>query len=307
MFDVVIIGAGAAGLTAAMYTTRKQLKTVIISIDVGGQTNMTNHIENYPGVEAMPGPKLMGLFEKQALHFGAELRMGKVTKIEKSDNFTLTLEDGNILKSRSVIITSGRIPRRLGILGEDKFFGRGVSTCATCDGPLFRNKIVAVVGGGNAAVEGALELADIADKVFLIHRRKEFRADEISVSKLKERKNIELVLGSVALELHGDKLLRSVVVENKNKEKRTILIDGFFLEIGSVVDTGMVQDLVEVNGAGEIMIDGSGATSCPGIFAAGDVTIVPFKQTVISAGEGAKAALECHRFLTGATEISGDW
>ena len=310
MYDVVIIGAGAAGLTAAMYTARKQLKTVILSVDVGGQTNMTNHIENYPGVDAIPGPTLMEKFKEQAIGFGAELQMGKVEKIEKKSgkHFVLTLEDGTIVETKTVIITAGRNPKRLGIPNEDKFFGRGVSTCATCDGPLFKSKVVAVVGGGNSAVEGALELANVADKVYLIHRRDQFRADEITVAKLKQQQNIELVLDTIATELLGNSVLNGVVVEHvKTKQKSTLDIHGLFLEIGSEVDTSMVNGLCTLNGGSEIIINDRGATSCPGIFAAGDITIVPFKQTVISAGDGAKAALECHRYLTGAEDIAGDW
>ncbi len=308
-YDVIIIGAGAAGLTAAIYACRKKLKTLVISADIGGQTNLTNHIENYPGVDAMPGPALMQKFKENAESFGAEIKMGKVEKVEKQGDIYLVhvAEDGE-LTCRALILCHGKIHKELGIPGEAKFLGRGVSTCATCDAPLFRNKTAAVVGGGNSAVEAALELAVIAKKVYLIHRRDEFRADEISVQKLNQHKNIELLLSHAPIEIKGDKFVRSVVVKNlKTNEIKEIPIDGLFVEIGHVVENEMVKDLVKLSPQGEIIIDDRNRTSEPGIFAAGDATIVPYKQTVISAGEGAIAALECYRYLSGGKGSVVDW
>ncbi|MBI4016556.1 MAG: FAD-dependent oxidoreductase [Candidatus Aenigmarchaeota archaeon] len=308
-YDVIIIGAGAAGLTAAIYTCRKKLKTLVVSADVGGQTNLTNHIENYPGVDAMPGPSLMQKFRENAESFGAEIKMGKVEKILKEKNiYRLHLAENGELTCRAVILCHGKIHKELGIPGEAKFLGKGVSTCATCDAPLFRNKSAAVVGGGNSAVEAALELAVVAKKVYLIHRRDEFRADEISVHKLKEHKNIELLLSYCPLEIKGEKFVKSVVVKNlKSNAVSEVFIDGLFVEIGFVVENEMVKDLVKVNQQGEIIIDDRNRTFDAGIFAAGDVTTVPYKQTVISAGEGAIAALECYKYLTGGKGSMIDW
>lgn len=301
MYDVIIVGAGAAGLTAAIYTCRKKLKTLVVSIDVGGQTNLTSHIENYPGTGPMHGIELMRRFQDEAIGFGAELIMGKVDKVDKIENsFRIGLTNGETYECKALILAYGKVPKSLGIEGEERFMGRGVSTCVTCDAPLFKNRDVAVIGGGNSAVEGALELATIARKVHLIHRRDSFRADEITVEKLKNNQNIQLILNSIPIKIIGEKNISGIAIENVlTKEKKEIKVDGVFIEIGYVIDTSFVQHLVNVNEKKEIIVDERGNTSCSGIFAAGDVTPVPFKQTVIAAGEGSKAALECYRWLTG--------
>jgi len=308
-YDVVIIGAGAAGMTAAMYTCRKQLKTVMLSVDVGGQTNMTSHIENYPGTDAQPGPKLMDKFREQAQGFGAELVMGKVTKIEKTDGkFKITTGDGTEYIARAVILANGKVPRSMGIPGEEEFLGKGLSTCTTCDAPLYKDKNTAVIGGGNSAVEAAIELASIAKKVYLVHRRDQFRADEVTVNKLKALENVELILNYKPAEITGDKFVTGLKVEEVNSgEKKNFAVDGVFQEIGYVADTSMIKGLVDLSEKNEIIIDTNCNTSCPGIFAAGDVTTVPYKQTVISAGEGAKAALECYKWLSGGKGVTIDW
>ena len=309
MYDVIIVGAGAAGLTAAIYTCRKKLKTAIISIDVGGQTNLTSHIENYPGTGPMHGIKLMQKFQDEAIGFGAELIMGKVNKVDKiANSFRISLANGEEYECKALILAYGKVPKSLGIEGEEKFMGRGVSTCVTCDAPLFKDRDVAMIGGGNSAVEGALESATIARKVYLIHRRDAFRADEITIEKLKNSHNMELVLNSIPLKVIGDNNVGGIEVENiVTKERREIRVDGVFIEIGYVIDTSFVQHLVKVNERKEIIVDERCNTSYPGIFAAGDVTPVPFKQTVIAAGEGSKAALECYRWLTGGKGAVLDW
>ncbi|HLC60014.1 MAG TPA: FAD-dependent oxidoreductase [Candidatus Nanoarchaeia archaeon] len=309
MYDVIIIGAGAAGMTAAVYTCRKKLKTAILSIDIGGQTNLTSHIENYPGTGPMTGTELMQRFQNEAIGFGTEFIMGKATKVDKTEKgFKITLANDEVYECKALILAYGKVPRSLGIENEEKFFGRGVSTCVTCDAPLYKNRETAVIGGGNSAVEGALELATIAKKVYLIHRRDSFRADEVTVEKLKNHKSIELVLGSVGTKVTGDKNVDGIEVENiSTKERRHLKVDGIFIEIGYVVDTSFVSHLVKVNEKKEIIVDERGNTSHPGIFAAGDITPVLYKQTVIAAGDGSKAALECYRWLTGGKGAILDW
>jgi len=304
MYDVLIIGAGAGGMTAATYTCRKMLKTMVISLDIGGQTSLTNLIENYPGSGPMSGPDLMERFKKEAEGFGAEIKIGKVVEVEKikEKHFKIKLDGGEVIEGKSLILAYGKVARELGVSGEKKFMGRGVSTCVTCDAPFFKNKDVAVVGGGNSAIEGVLELAEIAKKVYLIHRKDTFRADEITVAKLKDKKNIVQELNSVVKDIKGDKNVESVVIENKKIKEHKV--DGVFIEIGYIVDTKMVKHLVKLNEANEVIKNDRGQTSCPGIFVAGDVSNTPYKQTVISAGEGATAALECYRYLTG-QEVAG--
>lgn len=299
MEDVIIIGAGAAGLTSAIYTCRKALKTLVITKEVGGETNLTNDIQNYPGYFSGPGPELMKIFRKQAEHFGAKIIEDKVLKVEKNQDTFKVKTEKEEHTTKTVILALGRVRRKLNILGEEKYMGRGVSTCVTCDGPLFHNKTVAVIGGGNAGVEGVLELSKIAKKVYLVHRRQEFKADAITVDKIKQLSNVEFVLDSSPTEIKGAKLVEGLVVENINsKVKRELQVNGVFIEIGYDVDTSMVDGLVETNANKEIVIDMNCKTKTPGLFSAGDLTLVPYKQTVISAGLGAVAGLEAHRFIS---------
>ncbi len=309
MYDTIIIGAGPAGLAAAIYTCRKKLKTLIITVDVGGQASLTSHIENYPGVEPQNGMELMDKFRKQAETFGAEFAFGVVKELikNKDKTFTIKVGDGTEHQTKSVILTFGKVPRMLGLPKEEKLMGRGVSTCATCDGPLFKDKTVIVVGGGNSALEAVEDLSSHVKKVYLIHRRNEFRGDEVTIEKVKNNKKAELILDSAVVELHADKFLTGVTVENVNtKEKKELAVDGLFLEIGYVVDSSLVGTLVKLNEKKEVITDCLGKTSGEGIFAAGDVTSMPYKQAIIAAGEGAKAALSAYSYLTG-NKVSPDW
>ena len=250
----------------------------------------------------------MSKFRSQAEKFGAELITKKVTKIEKKkDLFQIETSDKEIYSSKAVILGSGKTARRLDIPGEDKFFGKGVSTCATCDAPFFHDKNVSVVGGGNSALEAAELLGKIAKKVYLTHRREDFRADEITVEKVKKLKNVEILTNNIPLEIKGDKFVKSLTIEeNKTKEKKELAVDGVFVEIGYELDTDWIKHLVKRNKLNEIIIDDRCRTSQPGFFAAGDVSTVPYKQTVISAGEGAKAGLESYKYIKG-EEIATDW
>lgn len=297
VYDVVIIGGGAAGLTAALYTRRKQLSTAIVSPAVGGATALSNWVENYPGAKPMPGLELMEQFKASALALGVSLIASPATAIRVGQPFPVALESGQTLRGRTVIVSCGKIPRRLGVPGEDQFFGRGVSTCATCDGPLFKGKTVAVVGGGNAAVEAALELSKIAKKTYLVHRRQAFRADEITVALLKDTP-VHLLLNSAVVKISGGQFITAATIRNLQTEKDYDLpMDGLFLEIGADTDPQLTTPFRR-NVHNEIIVDDRQRTNVPGVFAAGDVTNVAYKQTVISAGAGATAALEAHRYLT---------
>jgi len=301
MYDIVIVGAGAAGLTAAIYGGRKKLKTLLVTgPNIGGETNSTNDIQNYPGYEG-PGPDLMKKFYESSKKWGSEISEQKVTKITKQDNFSIELDNGEKIESKTVILCYGRTRRELDIPGEDKFFGRGLSTCTTCDAPLFPNKETVVIGGGNSGVEGALELSRIANKVYLVHRRDQFRADEVTVDKARQDDKIEVLTPYVPVEIKGDKFVSALVIENVNtKEKKELTVQGVFSEIGWVTSTDMVEGLVDTNKVGEIIVDLLCGTKTPGLFACGDLTNIPYKQTVISAGMGAIAALEAYKFITGA-------
>lgn len=296
LFDVLIIGGGAAGLTAAVYSRRKELKTAILSPETGGATALSNWVENYPGTAPMPGVELMERFSAAARALATTFFTAKVTAIAPGKTFTVTLSDGTAVSGQALLVAAGKVPRRLGVPGEDKFFGRGVSTCATCDGPLFKGKTVAVVGGGNAALEAALELNEIATKTYLIHRGETFRADEITIAKLAAT-SIEILRSHVVTEIKGDKFITAVSVRDLAGRVRDLAVGGLFLEIGADTDPAIVAPFA-LNAQQEIIVDDRQRTNVPGAFAAGDVTNVAYKQTVISAGDGATAALEAHRFLT---------
>lgn len=315
-YDVIVLGAGAAGLSAAIFTCRKKLKTLIVSVDVGGQTNLTDHIENYPGFfsetrDYPKGSKLMKIFEEQARHYGAEFVFGKAARIEKGEDFSVHLSNGESYESKALIIAYGKVPRSLGVPGEEKFIGRGVSGSATLDGHKFSGKTVAVVGGGNSAVEGAELLTKFAHKVYLVHRRDSFRADEITVDKVKQNPKIEFVLNNAPLEIRGRKEVESLVVEDVNtRDKRELHVNGIFIEIGFMLDTTLVKELVKTTAAGEVIVNEACETSCPGVFAAGDITTVPYKQTIVSAGQGATAGLSAYMYLMkkeGKTGAKLDW
>ncbi len=299
-YDVVIVGGGAAGLTSAIYSCRKDLKTMVIKgPHPGGETALTNDIKNYPGYERGTGLDLVEIFEKQAKEFGSEFLEDNVTKIIKKNNvFAIKLENNKDIESKTVILAFGRKRRKLNIPGEDKFLGKGLSTCVTCDLPLFANKTVAVIGGGNSAVEGVLEAASITKKVYVVHRREEFKADEISVNQMKKKKNVELLLNTAPLEIIGDAFVKSLKIQDVNtKKERTIQLDGVFTQIGYDTDTTIVHGLIDTNELGEIIVDVNCHTKTEGLFAAGDLTLIPHKQTVISAGMGAVAALEAHKYI----------
>ncbi|MEM0333676.1 MAG: thioredoxin-disulfide reductase [Candidatus Aenigmatarchaeota archaeon] len=310
-YDVIIVGAGAAGLTAAIYARRRMLKTLVISLNIGGQALLTDQIENYPGYLDKSGPKLMKIMENQARNFGAEILLGYVNKIEKSNDGFKVISNVGEFESKTVIVAAGKVPRRLNVPGEEKFLGRGISTCVTCDAPFAKNKVVAVVGGGNSALEGVEVVSKFASKVYLIHRREEFRADEVTVEKVKKLPNVEFVLNSVIIEFLGDKKLEKIRVQNlKSGEVKEIEVQMVFLEIGHETKVDFVKDLVKLNEYGEIITNKLGETSCPGIFAAGDVTDSPYKQLVIAASEGAIAALSAYNYIAkkeGRAGIKVDW
>jgi len=309
LYDVIIVGAGPAGLTAAIYTSRRNLKTLILSKGLSDQVSETEHIENYPGFKKIEGYKLIQKFEEQVRDFSVEIIFEEVVKIISKKNSFILKTTQKSYEGKAVILAFGKAPRTLNVPGEKEFTGKGVSYCATCDAPLYRDKIVAVIGGGNAALDAVLLLSKIAKKVYLVHRRNEFRGFEAEVDKVKERKNVKLVLSHVAVEFKGDKFLKSVIVENVNtKEKRDIVVDGVFIEIGSEVKTDFIKEMVKLDKNNHIIINNNCETSYPGIFAAGDVSNTPFKQIVVSAGEGAKAGLQAYNYLHGIkTPFNADW
>ncbi len=297
--DVVIVGGGPAGLTAALYTARRSLSTIIVSKDVGGQAATTSSIENYPGVGVVDGYELMERFKDQAVQYGAKFEVGEVHGIVKRDdeNFDVSYNT-EVITTRSVILAFGLTPRSLGVLGEAEFVGRGVSFSAAAEVESMRDKTAVVIGGGNSAIEAVNLLADIAKKVYLVHRRDRFRAEEVLVSKMQNRDNVEQILNAQLLEVRGDKSVTSVIVGvGKDNESRELEVDGVFINVGFMSKTQFVKGVAEVNEKNEIIINEHCHASTPGVFAAGDITTANYKQVVVSAGEGCKAALACYTYI----------
>ncbi|HHT9117581.1 MAG TPA: NAD(P)/FAD-dependent oxidoreductase [Candidatus Hypogeohydataceae bacterium YC38] len=299
-YELMIIGGGPAGMTAAVYAARKRIDIVMISEDIGGQVATTFGIENYPGFPYITGPELVDLFRAQMNQFEIEKYLGeKVTKLLKRDKELVALtQSGKEVIAKSVIIASGARPRKLEVPGEDMYRGKGVSYCATCDAPLFADATVAVVGGGNSALSAAFELSRIASQVYLVSRRP-WRADEAPlIEGVKGAKNITPYMGYLVQEIEGDDMVKKISIKSRETEERKELaVEGIFIEIGLSPNSGFAKDLVRTNEQGEIIADCNTFTGVPGVFAAGDVTIVKDKQIVIAAGEGAKAAMSVFEYL----------
>jgi alkyl hydroperoxide reductase subunit F len=297
IYDVVIAGAGPAGLTAGVYCARKMLNTLIISENIGGQALESWAIENYMGYRMITGEDLMKKFEEQVRTLNMRLQLDRITGISKKDDiFTVRTISENLVKSKTLILAQGNRPKKLGVANEEQFLGRGLSICSTCDGPLYRGKRVAVVGGGNSAIQTAVEMSKIASSVSLIVRST-IRADAIYAGMLEANKNITVYLHAQVTALHGNKFLTAVTIKNAKGEEQKIELDGVFIEIGWLPNTDFLNGLVALNEKQEIIVDLNCHTSREGVFAAGDVTSVKNKQIIIASGDGAKAALEAYEYL----------
>lgn len=298
MYDLLIVGCGPAGMTAAVYAARKKLDTLLLTEDFGGQPMWTMEIENYMGYQYITGPELMEKFEEQMQKFPVRTEYEAVQTIEKrKDGGFLVKTAEHEYETKTVIIASGKRPRRLTVPGETEYSGRGVSYCATCDGPLFNGKPVAVVGGGNSAVQAALELARLAEKVYLVVRDG-YIADPILLEQLPHFENITEVVGYQSKQIEGTKFVEKLVVEDlKTRQEKVLAVEGIFVEIGLLPNTDFVRGFLKLNDQGEIIVDCRAQTSVSGIFAAGDVNDGPDKQIVIAAGDGAKAVLGVYDYL----------
>lgn len=301
MYDVIIIGAGPAGLTAGIYTGRARLKTLILEAGVvGGNAAMTDMIENYPGFPfGVSGPDLMDSFNKQAERFGVELVQAEVIAIENTLQGKKVVTTEGEYVGRTLIVTVGARRRELGVEGEKEFLGRGVSYCATCDGAFFKGVPVAVVGGGDTAVKEALYLSDIASKVYLIHRREGFRANPTSLDHLFARDNIELKLNRVVKNISGTSLMNKVVLNDlASGQEEEIEVEGIFVSIGMVPAGDVIGGLVKTRD-GYVVTDDHMQTSIEGIFAAGDICVKQFRQVATAVGDGAVAGMAVTEYLKG--------
>jgi len=301
VYDVVIVGAGPAGLTAAIYCVRSGLRVRVIGKVVGGQVAESSLVENYPGLKAISGFELAKRIAEHAESLGVDVLMDEVVGVEQAgDLFIVRTSTSGDFKCKALILAIGAEPSRLGVKGEEEFRGRGVSYCATCDGPLFKGKDVAVVGGGNSALDAALYLSSLARTVYLIHRRDEFRAAKALVDKIVEKNNIVKLLKRVPIEIGGSRYVEWIKVRNvETGEVEELRVNGVFIEIGRSVKSDFLKGFVELDDKGQIIVDSLCRTSRRGVFAAGDATNIPYKQAIIAAGEGAKAALSAYEYLRG--------
>ncbi|MCX7181789.1 MAG: alkyl hydroperoxide reductase subunit F [Candidatus Methylopumilus sp.] len=301
-YDILIIGGGPAGSSAAIYSARKGIRTGIVAERFGGQVMDTLGIENFISVKATEGPKLVTALEEHVKEYEVDImnlqRAKSIQKNDKNALFEVELENGGKLKSKSVIVATGARWKELNIPGEKEFKGKGVAYCPHCDGPLFKGKHVAVIGGGNSGVEAAIDLANIVGHVTLFEFAPELKADDILQKRLYSLSNVDVVLNAQTLEVLGaDKVNSMIYLDRKTNEKKTISLEGIFIQIGLLPNTDFVKNTVDLSKFGEIIIDGHGQSSLPGLFAAGDVTTVPYKQIIIALGEGAKASLGAFDYL----------
>ncbi len=300
MYDVIIIGAGPAGMTAAIYTARKKLNTLLLSKDVGGQMVWSADVENYTGFSVISGAELTLKFQEhlKSISEDLELKLGVEVKSIEQNIKSFVVEDttGQTYFARSVIIASGKKPRHLDIPGEDTFFGKGVAVCATCDAPLYKKKIVAVVGGGNSALDAALALSKVAQQVHIINLNQELVGDEVLKTKVISSPNVIQHNDTKTLEVQGTVSLEGVKVQALGKPAEVIAIAGLFIEVGYEASANF-DKLTAKNDHGEIIVDKDSQSSVPGIFAAGDINDAWGEQIIIAAGEGAKAAMAVSNYL----------
>lgn len=296
IYDIIVIGAGPAGISSAIYGIRKGLKVGFIGDIVGGQVLTTAEIENIIGTSSTTGPDFSKSLEEHAKQYEIPFYNGHlVTKIIDSEIKTIITDDNKEFKTRSIIIATGATHKKLNVVGETEFTGRGVHYCSTCDGPFYRNLDVLVVGGGNSGVEAAIDLSNIAKSVTLIEYDDKLKADSILISKLDK---VNVITGAAIKEIKGEQFVTNIdYLDKKTGELKNIKADGVFIEIGLKANTAVFKDLIQLDNYGQIIIDNLNRTNIEGIFAAGDCTDVAYKQIIISMGEGAKAALSAYDYI----------
>jgi alkyl hydroperoxide reductase subunit F len=299
MYELIIIGGGPAGMAAAVYAARKLINTILVTGDIGGQVNWTNGVENYLGYQFIEGDELISKFQQQVNQFPIKQKIGlKITQVKKvNGGFEVIPESGESILGKAVILASGKRPRKLNVEGETELIGRGVTYCSICDGPDFTGKKVAVIGGGNSAIEAALDMVIAAEHVDMVSVTP-LTGDPIMIEKLLAAKNITIYSEQQTEKILGKNAVEGIVIKDlKTGALKQLDVSGVFIEIGLVPNSDMAKDLVKLNQSGEVPVNSSCETEIPGFFAAGDVTNAPEKQIIIAAGEGAKAALTAHRYL----------
>lgn len=298
IYDTIIIGAGPAGLTAAIYAARREMKTLIIGVEVGGQMSKTFSIDNYPGIKTIGGLELASNAANQVKDLGVEIINSSIQKIIKENNLFIIEEkkNGSTYQAKTLILAFGLKKRNLGLMGEEKFDGHGLSYCVNCDGPLFKNKTVAVVGGGNSGAEAVEFLAKICPQVYWLEIMPDLKADPFLVQQIKQLPNVKIFTNAKITALKGEEKITAIKVI-QNEQEINLEVQGVFVEIGYLAETDWLKNLVKLDNSGQIKTDALGHTNIQGIFAAGDVTDSKHKQIVVASGSGAIAALEAYEYL----------
>lgn len=303
-YDAIVVGAGPAGMAACIYLARKKLRVLLLTKDLGGQAAKSSDVENYLGYSMISGADLTKHFQEHLQEFSEEITLKLMNKgvdgISRSGkNFSVRLGNGTTETARAVVIASGKDPRHLGIPGEEEFLNRGVTFCAWCDGPLFKGKSIAVIGGGNAALDAVLAVEKIVKDVAVVNVTPELTADEMLVDKAVASHSVRIMNNHTVTRIVGDKFVTGIIVQdNETKKEQEIPVEGVFIEIGSVPATEYLKGFLDLNDGGEIEIDDYNMTSIEGVFAAGDVTSIIEKQIIVAAGEGSKAGIQCAKWLS---------
>ena len=298
MYDIIIVGAGPAGLTAAIYAKRAAKEVLVLEAKTyGGQIINTLDIENYPVNPHISGFDFATKLYEQVLAMDVEVKFEKVIRINNNDDYKEVITDDNTYQGKTIILATGAENRKLGLSNEDDLVGKGLSYCATCDGAFYKGKDVAVVGGGNTALEDALYLSDICNKVYLIHRRSEFRGEETLVNSLKEKDNVEFIYNSNVTKLNANDILESIEVTDNDRNKKEINVSGIFIAVGRIPGNENFKDIVKVNEAGYIVAGEDCHTNIPGIFVAGDNRTKEVRQLVTATSDGAIAATEAIKYI----------
>ena len=298
MYDIIIVGAGPAGLTASIYATRSKKKTLVLeAVSYGGQIVNTLDIENYPACMHISGFDFATNLYNQAKELGAEIKFEKVIDIKNYDDYKEVITKKNTYKSKTIILATGAENRKLGLPNESELVGKGVSYCATCDGNFYKKKDVAVIGGGNTAVEDALYLSDIARKVYLIHRRDSFRADDTIINELKEKDNVEIIYNSNVVSLNGKEELISIDIKDKDENINNIEVSCIFIAVGRVPENENFRKLINLDDKGYVIASEDCHTNVEGIFVAGDNRVKSLRQLVTATSDGAQAATEAIKYI----------
>lgn len=297
LYDLIIIGAGPAGITGSVYAARKRMNFLILTKDIGGQAALSSEIKNYIGFQFITGPELAEKFREHLEQFKVELKEGEIVTLVKKEDEIIRIETNKgKYETKTLLIASGRVPRKLGVSGENEFKNRGVTYCATCDAPLFAEMNVAVIGGGNAGLDAVLQLIKIAKKIYLLEVGPTLRADPIMVEKAKKSEKVTIYTNTKVKEIYGTNFVQGIKIERGGKIE-DLAVEGIFVEVGSIPASEFIPG-VQKNEIGEITVNCKSETSIPGVYAAGDVTNVPAKQIIVACGEGAKAVLSAFDYLS---------